>query len=67
MTAFFELKHQADEMMIKAGKLARDFGYASAAENIEEIRKNFLKKEMMVVAAGEARRGKSTLLNALLN
>ena len=67
MATFFELKHQTEKMMNQAQALAMKLGFESAAENIGEIRDAFLKKELMVVAAGEARRGKSTLLNALLN
>lgn len=67
MATFFELKHQTEKMMNQAQALAMKLGFESAAENIGEIRDAFLKKELMVVAAGEADRGKSTLLNALLN
>lgn len=67
MATFFELKHQTEQMMRQTQVLAKKLGFESAAENIGEIREAFLKKELMVVAAGEARRGKSTLLNALLN
>lgn len=67
MANFFEIKHQTNDMMSKAIQMSEKFGYDTVAESIKEIRDTFNNKELMVVAAGEARRGKSTLLNALLN
>ena len=66
MTTFFEIKRHALSVMEKSRSLAEDLEYPSIAESIGEIIAAFEKKEMMVVAAGEARRGKSMLLNALL-
>ncbi len=66
MAAFFELKHEAATMMASSRELAKKLGFTSAADTIDGIIQAFNNKEMMVVVAGEARRGKSTLLNALL-
>ena len=67
MATFFELKHKAETMMTQGKTLAEKLGYSTSAQAIQEIIGTFDKKEMMVVAVGEARRGKSSLLNALLN
>ena len=66
MKSFFELKHQAGKLLKQWGELAQKLGYETSAQTLGEIYQEFEKKELMVVAAGEARRGKSTLLNALL-
>ena len=66
MKSFFELKHQAGRLLKQWEKLALNLGYETSAQTLKEIYQEFEKKELMVVAAGEARRGKSTLLNALL-
>ena len=67
MATFFQLKNKALKTIEGAYKLANELGYEAVAQNIEEILKNFRNKQLMVVAAGEARRGKSTMLNAVLN
>lgn len=66
MKSYFELKHQAGRLLKQWEKLALNLGYETSAQTLKEIYQEFEKKELMVVAAGEARRGKSTLLNALL-
>ncbi len=64
---FFELKKSAGELMGQSGRLADELGYKAAGDSIRDIKSAYDKKEMMVVAVGEARRGKSSLLNMLLN
>ncbi|MCH5211615.1 MAG: dynamin family protein [Oscillospiraceae bacterium] len=64
---FFRLKNDARKLMLESGKLAEALKYDTSKERIDDIIKEFDKKDMMVVAVGEARRGKSSLLNALLN
>lgn len=66
MITFFELKNDALSAMEKCMSQAAELEYPSIAESMGEIIAAFQKKELMVVAAGEARRGKSMLLNALL-
>ena len=67
MSAFFELSHQTESVMKDSAALADKLGFETAAQTIREQIDAFRKKELMVVVAGEARRGKSSLLNALLN
>jgi len=67
MATFFELKREALRVMEQSGVLAGQFGFETASATIKEQIAAFQKKQLMVVAAGEARRGKSSLLNALLN
>lgn len=67
MATFLELAHQADAVITGSADMADRLGFAAAAQAIREQADAFRGKELMVVVAGEARRGKSTLLNALLN
>ena len=67
MGSFSELKRGAASAIGSSIKLAEKLDFKTAAENIKRIEKEFNSKEMFVVVAGEARRGKSSLLNALLN
>lgn len=67
MAAFFELKREALRLMEQNCTLAGQFGFETASATIREQITAFQKKKLMVVVAGEARRGKSSLLNALLN
>ena len=67
MAGFFEWKKQLLKMMDQSGKLAASCGYEVSAENIARLRSSLEGRELMVVAAGEARRGKSSLMNMLLN
>lgn len=67
MADFFEWKRRAETIMKQSEALAGKLGYDTSAQSIRNTLEAFRKKELMVVAVGEARRGKSTLLNALLN
>ena len=67
MATFFELKRESLRLMEQCEKLAAEYGFETAAAVIKEQVTALEKKKLMVVAAGEARRGKSSLLNALLN
>ena len=67
MKTFFEWKAQIMKLMDQSRELAKKLEFDASAETIGEIQENFAKRELMVVAVGEARRGKSSLLNALLN
>jgi len=67
MSEFFELAHQTEAIMEGSAALADKLGFEASAQTIREQLEAFHKKELMVVTAGEAKRGKSSLLNALLN
>ena len=67
MATFFELNRSALQLMEQSVELAKQLGFDVAADSIREQITAFQKKKLMVVVAGEARRGKSSLLNALLN
>ncbi len=64
---FAELKNQSSTLMKRSATLAEELGYPISAAKIKEIIEKYEKKEFMLVAVGEARRGKSSLLNALIN
>lgn len=67
MKNFLEIRREAASHMEQSRALAERLGYDTSVQTLKEIGEAFAKKEMMVVAVGEARRGKSSLLNALLN
>lgn len=67
MTGFIELKNNIASLIDKSGEAVGKLGYSNSAESIKEIKNALDKKELMIVTIGEARRGKSSLLNALLN
>ena len=67
MKNFFEIRHGVAAHIEQSRVLAGKAGYDMSVQALKEIGEAFEKKEMMVVAVGEARRGKSSLLNALLN
>lgn len=67
MATFMELSKETEKALLKCAELAGKLGYNTAEENIREQLAAFKERELTVVVAGEARRGKSSLLNALLN
>lgn len=67
MSDFFELSHQTETVLKNSAALADKLGFDASAQSIREQLEALCKKELTVVAAGEAKRGKSSLLNALLN
>lgn len=67
MATFLELTKGTEKLLTQTEALFRKFDCETAADNIREQLKAFQEKELTVVVAGEARRGKSSLLNALLN
>jgi len=67
MSEFFELSHKTEAVMENSAKLADKMGFDASAQTIREQLEALRKKELMVVVAGEVKRGKSSLLNALLN
>ncbi len=66
MAAFHEWEEKALSLLRRARSLAGDLGLRAREEAIGELMEGIAGQEWMVVAAGEARRGKSMLLNALL-
>ena len=67
MANFFEISAAADKAIGGCSVLARKMGYQEVEKNLLEQLTAFRQRELTVVVAGEARRGKSSLLNALLN
>ena len=67
MSKFLSLKNKTLTLIDQSYKVAVKLGYKTSAEKISDIKKMFLAKQLMIVTVGEARRGKSSLLNALLN
>lgn len=67
MSVFFELAHKTETILQDSAALSDKLGYEVAAQAIREQLAAFRQKELTVVVAGEARHGKSSLLNALLN
>lgn len=67
MATYFELSHQTESILKDSAALAEKLGFSTSAQTIREQLDEFWKKELTVVVAGEAKRGKSSLLNALLN
>lgn len=66
MPNLFELKRDTINCFQEGAVLARQLGFNAAAETIAEAEKDFQEKELMVVTVGEMKRGKSSMLNALL-
>ncbi len=67
MAAFFDLMHQTENLMLESATLAEKLGFGAAGVNIRERAGQCRQRELMVVVAGEVKRGKSSLYNALLN
>ena len=67
MSAFFELAHQTEALLQESAALSDKLGFEAAAQTIRGQLEAQAQNKLTVVAAGEARRGKSSLLNALLN
>lgn len=66
MSNLFELKKDTINCFQEGAILVEQYGFKSAAETIANVQKAFLEKELMVVTVGEMKRGKSSMLNALL-
>ena len=66
MATLIEKRKALSHCFDQSIKFATKIGSATCAENIKKIKANFEKKEIMVVTVGEMRRGKSSMLNALL-
>lgn len=66
MSDLFKLKKDTVKYFKEGEALARQLGFHAVAETIAETVKEFLEKELMVVTVGEMKRGKSSMLNALL-
>lgn len=66
MANLFELKKDVITYFRQSAVMAEKMGFQSSSEVIKEAAKRFSEKELMVVTVGEMKRGKSSLLNALL-
>lgn len=67
MATYLELSKATEKLLSQTESVFRKLDYQAPADNVKEQLKAFREKELTVVVAGEARRGKSSLLNALLN
>lgn len=67
MATFFEVQKAAAERMQAIAELADKLGYSAAATSVREQLEAMHNRALTVVVAGEIKRGKSSLLNALLN
>lgn len=67
MATFFEVQKAALKRMEQAAVIAEQLGFEAVASFISEKMEEMVKRELIVVVAGEVKRGKSALLNALLN
>ncbi len=66
MCNLFKFKKNIIRKVHQSSILAEQMGFSSSAEVIKEVEKAFSEKELLVVTVGEMRRGKSSMLNALL-
>ena len=66
MSDYFELSRQVEAWMLQCINMAREAGSEATAKTIQGILNEFRARRLRVVTVGEAKRGKSTLLNALL-
>lgn len=67
MATFLEVSKGTEKLLAQTEQILRKYDYQTAADNIRDHLQAFGQRELTVVVAGEARRGKSSLLNALLN
>lgn len=67
MTSYFDLTHQTENLMLESAVLAEKLGFPDAGRNIREQIDLCRRRELLAVVAGEVKRGKSSLLNAVLN
>ncbi|MCD7957507.1 MAG: dynamin family protein [Lachnospiraceae bacterium] len=66
MSTFFEVRKEAEAVINESIKLAKEMGFGTYEERLRDILVQYQEKEFIVVVAGEAKRGKSSMLNALL-
>lgn len=67
MKSFFEMKRDVEGLFDQSMELMQKIEFQTSNENLVELKQAFAKKELMVVTIGEMRRGKSSMLNAILN
>lgn len=65
MSSFIELKKSLSALIEKSARVAKDLKFEVSADRLSQIKENLENKKVMIVTVGEARRGKSSLLNAL--
>lgn len=66
MKEFNQLKNEFSVLLEKGATEAKNLGYDVQAKKLQETKKYFDNKELLVVTVGEAKRGKSSLLEALI-
>jgi len=66
MATFFEAQKVALKRMKKMKDIAEQLGYTAVAENILGCMESMVRKKLVILVAGEVKRGKSSLLNAFL-
>ncbi len=66
MKDFFEIKKGAVGLMNESAKLLADAGYEDRSERVKTALGTMDGKKMIIVTVGEIKRGKSSLINALL-
>lgn len=66
MATLIEKRKEINACFDQSIQFALKIGSKTSAANLQKIKENFGKKEIMVVTVGEMRRGKSSMLNALL-
>lgn len=67
MSKFLDIKNRTLALFEKSYRISMELGCKTSAEKILELGKLLSGKQLMIVTMGEARRGKSSLLNAFLN
>lgn len=67
MITYQEQKHKVLESIKHAIKLADYLSRTEIADRLKEAQKNLEKEQLSIVACGEFKQGKSSLLNAILN
>lgn len=67
MANFLEVKKNVSALMEQCCKELKKLGYDTSAKKICEIKDTFDKRKLMIPTIGEAKRGKSLMLNVLLN
>ena len=67
MSNFFEVSAALEKIIFGSAVLAEKMQFNEVSRTIQSQLTEFKNRELMVVVCGEARRGKSSLLNALLD
>lgn len=66
MSGLFDYKKAVEKKFKESAMLIKSWGFNASCKTVSEITESFMKKELLVVTVGEMKRGKSSMLNALL-